>query len=330
MKKRTTLRWMGLATAALLALAGCSPAPASPSASTSPSTITVQSQVGGAVTVPVSPKRVVVLDSTLLEAIGALGVEPGVIAGVVKEGSQKLVPQYAGENSTAVKDVAGAEWGTVDLEAIDALKPDLIITGWRFGAAQLTGITDLKVPLIELTNGNHTEQSLRETTTTLGQIFDKKDAAASLITAFEESVQKAKGALAQGNGIVVLSSGGSLFGSGAGKDSRHRIYYDTFGMMINPTLEQAVAQGEQHGAELTSEAILAANPDWIIVIDRDASYGVDGEFTPARQVLNNELINQTSAAQKGQIVYIDPVEGYLGEGIVTYTHAAQLIAQQAS
>ncbi len=323
---------VGVAAALLVVLAGCSSSPGEtePSASGGGvATVTVQSQVGGAVEVPVNPERVVVLDSTMVETLAALDVPPGVVAGVVKDGLQELTPQYAGEGSDQVADVAGAEWGQVDLEAIEALDPDLIIAGWRFSTEGIDGITELGAPVIELSPAMHNADSLRESTETLGEIFDKEDEAAELVADFDDAAGAAKSAIDGENGIVVMSTGGALFGSGPGAESRHGIFYDTFGLTINDALGQAVAEGEAHGAELSSEALLSANPDWIIVIDRDASFGAEGDFTPAEQVLDNELIAQTNAAKNGQIVYLDPVESYLGEGIVSYTHAAQKIADQA-
>lgn len=51
------------------------------------------------------------------------------------------------------------------------------------------------------------------------------------------------------------------------------------------------------------------NPDWLFVIDRDA--GVGENTGAAAALLDNELVNQTTAAQEGQIIYLDPQAAYI-------------------
>lgn len=44
-------------------------------------------------------------------------------------------------------------------------------------------------------------------------------------------------------------------------------------------------------------------------MDRDAAIGREG--VAAAQLMDNELVKATTAGQKGQIVYLDPVSWYL-------------------
>lgn len=313
--------------AAALVVAGCaapaSEVPRSPSAA---ATMTVQSlDPAGPVDVPVGPKRVIVLDSTIGETLAALGVGPDVVVGTVKAQFDKLVPQYAAD---PVEDVAGAEWGTLNLEKVAALKPDLIITGGRFAAAGVTGIEKLDAPRIELTGQGHTVEDLHSTTQTLGRIFQKQDQAAALLAEFDGAVRSVRSAAKHaGSGIVLMTSGNSIWGTIGDHGSRHGLYYDGFGLQLNSKLADAVSGSGEHGADLSPEALRAANPDWLIVIDRNASVS-SGDAVPAKKLLDNELINDTTAAKRGHIVYLNPIEAYMGEGLVTYLHAAQLIAQQ--
>ena len=60
---------------------------------------------------------------------------------------------------------------------------------------------------------------------------------------------------------------------------------------------------------MSFEYILETNPDWLFVVDRDAGTGETNGAAAA--LLDNELVNQTKAAQAGQIVYLDPQAAYI-------------------
>jgi iron complex transport system substrate-binding protein len=47
------------------------------------------------------------------------------------------------------------------------------------------------------------------------------------------------------------------------------------------------------------------------VIDRDTGIGQGKAGNAAAQVLDNELVRQTSAWKKGQVVYLDPAAAYI-------------------
>jgi len=324
-QRRHTGGIIALIVAALtaLSLAACSDSSGKDdSSSDSGRTVQVASTLGGDVIVPVSPKRVVVLDSTVLETMSALDIPSDVVAGVVKDDIKPLLPDYATDKNT---DVGLPEERSINLEAVDAIKPDLIITGWRYSANAVDGIKDLGAPVLELSGQTQTYTRLRDIITGLGKVFDKEKGAETLSDTMEKTFAQTREATSKaGKGMVVMSSGGGLFSYGPGEDSRYGIMYDALG--IQPA---QVSNGapQEHGAELSFEALRSANPDWIYVIDRDASFGVEGEFTPARQVLNNDLVKATTAGSKNHIVFFNPQQSYLGEGSVTYMDGATLITK---
>ncbi len=57
------------------------------------------------------------------------------------------------------------------------------------------------------------------------------------------------------------------------------------------------------------------NPDWILVIDRGAAIGQDGEAAEA--TLDNPLVAGTTAGENGRIVYLDSAPLYLAGGGIT-------------
>jgi iron complex transport system substrate-binding protein len=104
---------------------------------------------------------------------------------------------------------------------------------------------------------------------------------------------------------VVLTNAGEVTAYGAG--SRFGWIHDSLG--VQPAV--ADLEAATHGDAVSFEFILEANPDWLFVIDRDAATGQPGA---AEQVLDNELVAQTSAWQQDQVVYIDPIRFYVING----------------
>ena len=68
-----------------------------------------------------------------------------------------------------------------------------------------------------------------------------------------------------------------------------------------------------HGNEASFELLLKLNPDYFFVLDRDSAIARPGAKL-AQDILNNELVNKTKAAQNGHIVYLTPSAWYLAEG----------------
>ena len=68
-----------------------------------------------------------------------------------------------------------------------------------------------------------------------------------------------------------------------------------------------------HGNEASFELLLKLNPDYFFVLDRDSAIARPGAKL-AKDILNNDLVNKTKAAQNGHIVYLTPSAWYLAEG----------------
>ena len=84
-----------------------------------------------------------------------------------------------------------------------------------------------------------------------------------------------------------------------------------------------------HGQAISHEFIMETNPDWLFVVDRDAAIGQEGQS--AQQFLDNPLVRGTTAWERGQVVYLDPMAWYLvGGGVQALrTGIAQLSAALA-
>ena len=242
----------------------------------------------GTTSVPVNPQRVVVLDWSVLDTLSALDVE---VAGIPTSNPPELLKQYRSDRFIKA--------GTLfepDFEALKNAKPDLIILGRRSQAqyeevSKFGTTIDLTPDLTDLLG------SVVRNTETLGRIFSREQQAKALTDKLEASVQDLKTLSAeQGTGLVVLTTGGRMSAFGVGT---------RFG--VKPAVENL--QVGRHGQSVSFEYLLEANPDWLFVMDRDAAIGREG--VAAREMMDNELIEATTAGRRDQIVFLDPVSWYL-------------------
>lgn len=72
-----------------------------------------------------------------------------------------------------------------------------------------------------------------------------------------------------------------------------------------------------HGNEVSFEAIVALNPDYIFVMDRDSAISATGAQL-AQEIMENELVMKTDAYRNGNLVILEnPGIWYLAEGGIT-------------
>ncbi len=257
-------------------------------------TVTIQHS-SGETEVPVNPQKAVVIDWSTLDTLQQLGVT---VQGTPSNTAPELLKQYRDGDF-----IRAGSLFEPDLEVLQNTQPDLIITGRR-AQGQYAEVAKFG-PTVDLTpDPKDLLGSLERNTRLLGQIYAREAEAEALISKLEASVQELRKLTAeQGNGLLVLTTGGRMAAFGSG--TRFGMIHDVFG------LPQAVdnLQVGRHGHSVSFEFLLEANPDWLFVMDRDAAIGREG--VAAAQLMDNELVKATTAGQKGQIVYLDPVSWYL-------------------
>lgn len=252
----------------------------------------------GTVTVPRDPAKVAVFDLASLDTLHALEVP---VAGVPGSNIPPSLETYKADRYAKI--------GTLfepDYEAINALKPDLIIIGGR-SAAKHDELARL-APVIDLTtDGRNFAGSVERNALALGRIFGKETEVKARLATLETSAAALR---ATGEGIgkvlIVLTTGGKISAYGPG--SRFGEIHGRFGLVAADTDLKV----NTHGQVISYEYILEKNPDWLFVIDRDAAIGQNGQL--AEQLLDNALVHGTTAWKKRQIVYLDPVKMYLTSG----------------
>ena len=265
----------------------------------------------GKTSVPRNPERIVVFDLASLDTLDALGVEiDGVPGGLLPE----YLSKYRSDDHAKV--------GTLfepDYEAVNALAPDLIVVGGRSSTKyrELARIA----PTIDMTvdTGDYMG-SVTRNVEQLGRIFGKETEAESKLATIRRSIEDLRAtASGIGEGLLVLTTGAKMSAYGPG--SRFGILHDVFA--VKPAEENL--QASLHGQSISSEFILAANPDWLFVIDRDAAIG-SGNSSGA--VLGNELVAQTKAWKQDNVVYLDAVNWYLvGGGLISLQAMVDQLSQ---
>ena len=250
----------------------------------------------GDVKIPVNPSPIAVYDMTIMQDLYALGIS-------MDGAPDKLLLDNLKVEGSTPKNI-----GTVfepDLEALNAIAPQAVFIGVRMSEKynELTQVA----PTLDLSlDQSNMYDSSKDLLAKLGQIFNKSDKANELQEDIDNAIAEAKKATkGKGNGLVILVNGNKISAQGA--DSRFSFVHKQFGVpMADESIEDA-----RHGKPVSFEYIKEVNPDWLFVLDRTSAIGTEG--VGAKQVLDNELVHQTTAWKNNQIVYLSP-DSYLAYG----------------
>ena len=302
------------AAAAGLTLTACGSNDVVPVSQAGAGTITVQTNTGE-LTVPVKPERVVALDSTSFETLHEFGITP---VAVPKELLPASLSEWA--DNPAIIDVGTHR--EPRLEEINAAEPDLIVGGKRF--AEYTETLSSTAPVVDLAPSVEAAEyvdALKHQTTVLGEIFQAQSEAERLNTELDAAVAEAAG-LTNGQTVFLANHNGGKIDNGGGR----------MAPLIEPLDMTDVFAADRGGSDqvhndsgLSPETIAQANPDWVFVLDRDASTGSGG--APAQATIEaQELWGNTTFMSEGQVLYLDN-DFYRTEGISAYTNFYLQVAE---
>ena len=259
----------------------------------------------GTTEVPKNPKNVVVLDFGALDAMDALGLD---VVGLPLSGT---VPEYLTKYKDESVYTNVGSLKEIDLEAIHALKPDLIISGPRLSDyyEELSEIAP--TVLLSVDNADYMN-TFTKSMNYIGEIFDKQEEVSEKLVTFETQMKaiKEKAASKNANALIALANGDSF--SVYGKGSRFGIIHNEFG--IAPSDE--TIEVSTHGQNASFEYIVEQNPDYLFVVDRSAVTGGEGS---APELFDNALMKNTDAYKNNRIVYLNPTVWYAAGGGFTST-----------
>ncbi|UDF32523.1 UNVERIFIED_ORG: siderophore ABC transporter substrate-binding protein (plasmid) [Roseateles sp. XES5] len=257
----------------------------------------------GKVDIAATPKTVAVYDIAAVDTLDRLGVK---LDGLP---SKLYVPELSGLLDVAepVGDIFEP-----DLEALNALAPDLVIIGGR-SSPRLDAVSKV-APSIDMTmDGDDLLLQARQRLDAYGALFGREAEAKAVQAELDRSVEAARSAVAgKGKALIVMTNGPkiSVYGPGSRFGWVHKA-------LDLPAAVPDVAAAS-HGEAVSFEFIRAANPDWLLVLDRAAAIG-SGEQN-AKATLDNELVAQTAAWQKGQVIYLPSADFYIAAGGIQSTH----------
>lgn len=269
---------------------------------TSPAFATTYEHSLGTVEINGVPKRVVVLGFGSLDFVDALGVTPIAMP-------KSLLPTTL-EKYKADKYVDTGTLQEVNYETLFTLKPDLIIAEGRM-AKLYPDLAAIAPTYLFQVEAKHYWESTQKHWLNLSKILGKEEKGAQLIADIQNRIDKIK-QKTQRTPLKVLTamSNGSNITSFS-PTSRFSFIYDEAGFMPS-TSTNVASKNHTHGNLISFEYIADAQPDVLLILDRDQAIGkASGQ---AQQLFNNALVNSIPAAKNGRIIYLDTTAWYLAGG----------------
>lgn len=265
--------------------------------------------------VPLNPQRVAVLDMAALDILDNLGLGDRVVgcAATSLEYLEKYPQRQGMANLGTIK--------TADMEAVMECQPQLIFIGGRLASSYDALSRIAPVVYLQTDPQLGVFDSIRANAATIATIFGLQDTASQIMDGYHSRIaalqQESQGktaliALCTNGGLNILGDQGrcSIIGREIG-----------FSNLGNGYAAQREARKDKanssHGNEISFEYILVHDPDYLFVLDRDAAIGTNGAKL-ARDILENELVMDTSVYRNGNIVYLNyPGIWYTAEGGIT-------------
>ena len=247
----------------------------------------------GATTIPAAPARVAVLDSGELDSVLALGITPVAIAV-----PNRTVPSYLADKVQGVPIVGDV--GTINLEAVAAAKPDLIL-GSKLRVDQLYDKLAAIAPTVLSIRPGF---PWKEDFLLVGAALGKETAAVDVLNAYQRRVEEVKASITGTPPTISLVR----FQPG-----RIRLYgnLSMLGVVLADVgLRRPPAQDfPELAIEVSEERIDTADGDWIFY----SSYGPPAN-TAQDAVVNGGLWAQLGAVKAGHVRQVDDEVWFLGLG----------------
>lgn len=264
-------------------------------------TVEVETLNGDMVKVPVNPQTVVSFDHGVTDSIRAIG---GNISGIPK-GSN--VPDYLSEFEDDQYENVGSLFEP-NFELIHSMEPDVIFISGR-ASENYEELSEIAPTVYLAVDQANFMESFESNMNVLGEIFAAEDEVESQLGSINETIEavQERASNSDSNALIVSIDEGSA--SAYGEGSRFGIIHDVLGIPAADTDIPA----EGHGMDITFEYFSVTDPDYIFAVDRGASVG---NSATATQVLENEEVGRTSAAQNDHIHQLNGEVWYLsGSGL---------------
>ena len=263
---------------------GCQPGSTQPPAAVSGPARTV-AHAYGETQVPVSPQRVVVLDTAPLDTAVALNIQP---VGTIIYGS---LPDYLGEAVTDITIVG--DGNQPNLEAILQLEPDLIL-GSKIGTPRRLYRQLSQIAPTVMTEGSGRESDWQENFLLYAEALGQPEQAEQLLQRYRDRAQQLEDAIAQPADleISVLSTYGDRIGA-------YTVNSFSGSVLVDVGLSRPPAQDitRNYVVELSAEALDKLDGDYIFFIySPDFSVGIRKE-----EFVTDPVWSQLQAVRQNQV-----------------------------
>lgn len=302
-----------------LILSGCSAANTTSSDETSTENLSVSSDceypktvidlAGNEITID-SADSVLVTDNRAFGVLNQWGIQPTAAPRALMSANNTWK-----DDETILDTGSHAE---PDFDQVIIADPTLIITGYRYGDhldKLQAAAPDAAVLNMDSEMAAH--QYVREQVTLLGQVFCKETEADALIAQFEEVTAETKAAYDPAMTVMGLVTSANEIRYANPHDGRGAsIFFEL--LDLTPALD-ADGSSNHQGDDISIEAIAQAEPDFFLVLDRDAAVGDEGDMTPATNLIESSKALAGVPAVQNQAIYVMPADYYLTEDIYAYT-----------
>ena len=280
-------------------------------------TVEVTDMAGTTHTVPSEPTSVVATDNRVFRTLAEWDVELSAAPIELMPADMEVLDKY-----TKNEDILNiGNHREPDMEMITASQPDLVINGQRFSqhGEAITSAIDEGVPIvntdIDVESGT-IDQEFRDQITLLGDVFGHQDEASELVAEFDEALERAQEAYDPEVSVTgLITSGGDINYSAPTTGRAIGPLYDI--LELSPALEDDGSNVDT-GDDISVEAIASSNPEFLIVMDRDAAVG-DGTSAGAKELIEESEALQNVPAVENDNIYYMPADFYVAEDIQNYT-----------
>ena len=281
------------------------------------STVEVTDMVGTDHSVPADPSSVVATDNRTFRTLAQWDVDLAAAPVDLMPADMEVLEKYT-QNEELLNIGNHRE---PDMEMVIAAEPDLVINGQRFSQHEeaITEAVGDEVPIVNTdidTESGAIDEEFRNQITLLGEVFGHEDDADALIADFDEALERAQEVYDPEVEVAgLITSGGDINYSAPTTGRAIGPLYDI--LELTPALEDDGSNVDT-GDDISVEAIAAANPEFLIVMDRDAAVG-DGTSAGAKELIEeSEALKNVPAVENDNIYYM-PADFYVAEDIQNYT-----------
>lgn len=275
----------------------------------------------GPQTVQTPPASVVATDNRTFETLADWGVTLTAAARTLMPSTNPL------KEDESIIDLGNHR--EPNLEAVVAAEPTLIINGQRFAQYHddfVKYAPEATILELDPRDDQPFADELKRQVSVLGEIFEKQTEAETLGTDLDAAIERVTAAYDGSSTVMAVNTSGGEIGYIAPGQGRTLGWtFEALGLV--PALEVEGASDDHEGDDISVEAIADSNPDWILVMDRDAAVSADDpEYKPANELLSSsEALAGVTAVAEGNVVYM-PADTYTNESIQTYTEFFETFA----